>query len=94
MNCGCFPPLEAGTTISHTLKASPEGGGFNVRSSSGALGLVSKAHGVFSNRDLLSTSEKQPRAIAIAYTFYMALESSDQQLRRVFLVFGSGVFVR
>jgi hypothetical protein len=33
------------------------------------LGPISKAHGVFSTRDLLSISDGKPRAIAIACMF-------------------------
>ena len=48
---------------SATMKASSQGGGFRVRSSLGPLGSVSKMHGVFSNRDLPTTSGRQPMAI-------------------------------
>lgn len=46
-----------------TMKASPQGAGFQVRSSHV---YVPRVHGVFSNRDLSSTSERLPRAISIA----------------------------
>lgn len=50
--------LHLGTYIvpSGTRKASPKGGGFQVTSSLGPLGPVSKVCGAFSNRDLSSTS--------------------------------------
>lgn len=38
------------------MKASPQEGGFQVRSSSGPLDPVSEMHSVLSKRDLLSTS--------------------------------------
>lgn len=40
------------------MKASPWGGGFHVRSRSGSLSPMPKMHGVFTNRDLPSTSTK------------------------------------
>lgn len=48
-------------------KLSPQGEGFQISSSSGALGpgSGSKLHDDFSNEDLSSTSEGQPGAIAI-----------------------------
>lgn len=45
-------------------KTSPQGGSFEIRSSSGPVGLVSEMHGVFSNKDLLCASggnQMQPR---------------------------------
>ena len=49
--------LEACMVLSGTIKPSPQGEGFQVRSSSGPLGPVSEVHNAFSNRDLLSTLE-------------------------------------
>ena len=61
----CFTPLEDCMGPSGTLKASPQGGGFQDRSSPGSLDPVSRVHGVFSNRELPSTFGRQPRAAAI-----------------------------
>ena len=56
---------------SGTGKGSCQEGSFHVRSSSCPLDPVSEVRGVFSNRDLPSTSggwEGQLRTVAIAYT--------------------------
>lgn len=53
---GCFPPLEVLSVLSGTMKFSPQGGDFQVRSSLGPLGPVSEGRGVFTDRDVLSAS--------------------------------------
>lgn len=58
-----FPTLPDFTASSCTIKTNPREGVFQSRSRSNS---VSKAHGVFSNMDLLSISGKQQRAAAIA----------------------------
>ena len=50
-----------------TGKAIPHRGSFQVRSISGHLGHVSEGCRVFSKRNLISTSGRQPRATAIVY---------------------------
>lgn len=50
---GCFSPLEAFRVSYCTMKSSPQHGLFQVRISSDLLGLVSKVHGVFGNRNFL-----------------------------------------
>lgn len=61
----CFPPLTTCITPSSTMKARPQKGGFDVRSSANLLSavncVVSSAIGT-----LTSTSQRQPRATAIA----------------------------
>lgn len=52
----CSLPLGDCIVSSDTMKASSQRGGSQLRSSSGPLGTVSEVHGVFSNRDLPSTS--------------------------------------
>lgn len=44
-----------------------QAGGFQFRSSSCTLGLMSKVHGVFNNQDAASTSARQSRNTAIDY---------------------------
>lgn len=58
-----FSPFPAFIASSCTIKTNPREGVFQSRSSSNS---VSKAHGIFSNMDLLSISGTQPRAAAIA----------------------------
>lgn len=53
---GCFPPLKVLTVLSGTMKFSPQGGGFQVRSSLDPLGPVSEGHGILINSDVLSAS--------------------------------------
>lgn len=48
----CFPLLKARMVPSSTMKARPQGGGFQVSSSSETSGPMSKVHAVFSNGDL------------------------------------------
>lgn len=47
-----------------------------VSSSSGPLGPVSGVHGVFSSRDLASTSGDDPRPLQNAVMFWSCLEPS------------------
>lgn len=70
----CLSPLEACTAPSGILKATPQGRGFQDRSSLGPSGPVSKAYHVFRNGDLPSTSERQPKTTAIAYNVWGAPE--------------------
>lgn len=49
------------------MELSYQGGGFQVRSISDCLGSMSQAYGVFSKKDLLSTSVRQPSATAVTY---------------------------
>lgn len=49
------------------MEPSYQGGGFQVRSISDCLGSLSKVYGVFSSKDLLSTSVRQPSATVVAY---------------------------
>lgn len=63
----CFLPLEACIAPSNIMKTSPQAGGIYSRSNSAPPGPVSKVCGVFSNRDLPSTSGRQPKATAITY---------------------------
>ena len=58
-----FPLLEACIASSGTMKASLQKESFQLISSLNP----SNVHCVFSNRDLPSTSVRQPRAIAMAY---------------------------
>ena len=51
---GCFSSLEACMVPPDTIKASLQEGAF-LSVAQGTLGPVSEVHGVFSNRDLLST---------------------------------------
>lgn len=44
-----------------------QGGGFQIRSISDCLGSMSKVYGVFSNKDLLSISVRQPSAMVVTY---------------------------
>lgn len=44
-----------------TVDASPRGRAFQFSSSSGGSESLAKVHGVISNRDLSSTSGRQPR---------------------------------
>lgn len=46
---------------------STQAGGFQFRSSSCTLGLMSKVHGVFNSQDAASTSARQSRNTAIDY---------------------------
>lgn len=62
-----LPSLDACMAPSGTMKASPQEGGFQVRSSSGPLDPVPEVHRVFISRDLLFISDRQPRAIAVDY---------------------------
>lgn len=55
-----FPPLVACTAPYSTIKASLHRGGFGVKSSSHPLNLTSKVHNIFNNRNLLSSSWRQP----------------------------------
>lgn len=64
---GCFSPLEAIIASSGTMAASPQGGGLQVRSSSGPPNLVSNVHCIFSRMDLPSTPGRKQRAVAITY---------------------------
>lgn len=50
-----------------TTNTSAQGGGFQFRSSSGTLSLMSKVHGVFNNQDLASKSARPSRNTAIDY---------------------------
>jgi hypothetical protein len=61
-----LPSLGSLPALSYALETSLQGGGFQVRSSSEPLGPGSEVHGVFSNRDLPSSSEGQPMATAKA----------------------------
>lgn len=55
--------------FSGTMKAAPLGRRlFQVRLSLDLLGLVYEMDGVFSNRDLPSTSRRQPKAAAVIYS--------------------------
>lgn len=63
----CFLPLEACIAPSNIMKTSPQAGGIYSRSNSAPPGPVSKVCSVFSNRDLPSTSGRQPKATAITY---------------------------
>ena len=56
-----------------TMEVSPEGGGFQVSSSSGNTDELSEVRGVFSYRDLLSTSGCKSRVNTIAYIFEKSL---------------------
>lgn len=62
----CFLPLETFITPSGSMEASLQEDSFQVRSRLGSVFLVSDTHGVFNNRDLPSTSERQPSKTAIA----------------------------
>lgn len=62
----CFSSVES-MEYSGTGKATPHRGSFQVRSISDHLGPVSEGCGVFSNRDLISASGRQPRTIAVVY---------------------------
>lgn len=62
-----FSSFAACIAISRIMKGSPQVGGFQVGSSLTPLNLVSKVCSVFSEMDATSISERQPRAIAIAY---------------------------
>lgn len=64
---GCYLPLRTCILSSGTIKASPLGGDFQVRASSGSPALMSEVHGIFSNRDLPSIPRKQPGVTAIAH---------------------------
>lgn len=63
----CFLPLEACIAPSNIMKTSPQAGGIYSRSNSAPPDPVSKVCGDFSNRDLPSTSGRQPKATAITY---------------------------
>ena len=65
---GCVPLLEVSTAPCGIVKASPQGGGIQVSSSSKAIYPVSEVHSVFSNKNLTSISEQevQPRTTLIA----------------------------
>lgn len=60
-----FPSLAACITLAGSVKAGPPGRALPVRTSLDFLGPVSKVCCVFNNRDLPSTSGKQPRVMAI-----------------------------
>lgn len=66
----CFSLLATGITPD-TMKANPQGRGFQVKSRSiPASSIRSKVCGVFNNRDLSSASGKQPKAAAIAFYYF------------------------
>ena len=92
-----MPPSGACPEPSGTLKSSPQGGGFQAKSSWDPLSPVSEVHDVFSNRDLLSTSGRQPRATAVTYLycFRSLMDNHDQQFEQGYLMPGGpGGFVR
>lgn len=79
--------LEACVGSSGTMKASPEGGSFLDRSSSGPLDPVSDARGIFSNRDLALPPGRPPRTVAIAYNIFGSLlDNPDQQHKNELLM--------
>lgn len=75
----CLPPLAAHIAPPTTIKDSSQGGGFWIRFSLITESLVSKVQSVFSNRDMPSTSRRQPRATAIVCV-WESLRLSHQQL--------------
>jgi hypothetical protein len=84
------PSFESFMTPSRTMKASSQGGGIQVGSSS----RVSEAcvwSASFNNRDLPSTSGDWPRAMTIGCGFWNSL-SPSQQLKRGILMYGRGFY--
>lgn len=70
--------------LSDTLKTSSQGGAFQVRSSSGPLGSVSKVQDIFSEMDFLATEYNSKSLECFGYH----LDNPDQQFERG-LVLGS-----
>lgn len=67
------------------MKVIPKVGGYQVESTLATLGSVSQVNGVFSRMGLLSSSEKQPRVVAIAYNILKSvLGNLDQQFKMGF----------
>ena len=57
----------------------------------GPLGFVHEVYGVISNRDLVSISRSQLRAIAVAHNILAVLDCLDQHFRRGFPMSNIGV---
>lgn len=85
---GYFPLWEACLVPSSTVGVSPQEGGFQIRFNVGALGLVSKTHGHFSNRDLLSMSVEQRRAKSIAYNVIGISQTTLTKVKEGFPICG------
>lgn len=86
-----FPPLPDFTASSCTIMTNPREGVFQNRSRSNS---VSKAHGVFSNMDLLSISGKQQRAAVIANIVWgVSWNPQNQQFKRRFFIPGHFFFL-
>lgn len=64
---------------------------FQVNSSSISLSLMSKVCGISNNRDSLSTFGMQLTSYCFSESVWV---SSDQKLKRRFLVSGTGFYVR
>lgn len=79
----CFPPLEAFWALSDTRNLVFSGEAIKSVLTQEPLDSVSKVHGVFSNEILFSTSEGQPRIIAIADNVLGV--SSQQRIGRICL---------
>lgn len=90
-----FLPLVIYIAKPGTIKLSPQGEGIQVSSKSIPLTPMSKAHVVFSNRSLSSTSGRQPRAIAVVYIVWGVLFGESFRVLRStahirFFIHGTG----
>lgn len=70
--------LAASTAPSETTRASPQGGGLQISSSSVPRRPASKVCGVFNNRVITSCSGRQPRAVATDCCLGSLLDSPDK----------------
>lgn len=82
-------PLAAWKAPSDTMRASPQGGDFSLFLFPPRP--VPKAHGAFSNRVLLSSTERQPRTMSITYIVRESLTSPDLKGRVPML--GTGILL-
>lgn len=86
--------METCIAPSGIVEATPQGRGFQDRSSLGS-GPVSKAYHVFRNGDLASTSERQPEATAITYNIWVASGAPlTNSLKRGLLSPGAELFAK
>lgn len=77
----CSLPLAACMVPYSTVKTIPQGEGSCVHFISNSRSSMSKLCGVFSKRNLPSTSGRQPKAFSRLYYFEIVLASPDHNLK-------------
>lgn len=88
----CFSHLAACTALPNTVRVNPWAGDFQVGSSSILPSPVSEVCGIFSNRFILSSDGRQPRAHSIAYYVRVAWFPPSTACKKAPMI-GSGPFV-